>query len=323
LYGKKFLLEGTDMDKIKTVALIGLGAVGASYLSRVSENIPAEDIRVIASGERASRIRAGVEVNGSKYFFPVFGREECTGAADLVIFAVKNYHLAESLDDAKNQIGPETIIMSLLNGITSEEIIARTYGGSGVLLSIVMGLDAARDRERTVYSSLGKIQFGEAINKKGEYSRNVTLVREFFERAGVPYEIHEDMKRVLWKKFMINAGVNQTSSVLRCSYGIIQSVSEARAVVRAAMEETRLIAEREGVSLTEEDIADALKMIDGFSFSGKSSMCQDAEAGRKTESDIFGGAISELGRRHGVNTPINETLFRLIKANEAMCAYMQ
>ncbi|MDR2780104.1 MAG: 2-dehydropantoate 2-reductase [Synergistaceae bacterium] len=310
------------MDRIKTVAFVGLGAVGASYLSRISENIPTGGIRVIASGGRASRIRAGICVNGKKYFFPVSEPDE-SNVADLVIFAVKNYHLAEAMSDARNQIGPETIIMSMLNGITSEGLIAETYGEDRVLFSIVMGLDATREEDRTVYSSLGAIQFGEAVNKEGAYSRNVLLVKEFFERAGVPYEIHEDMKRSLWRKFMLNAGVNQTSAVLRCPYGTIQKVPEARAVVRAAMEEARLIALKEGAALTEEDIAHALAALDGLSPGGKTSMCQDVEARRKTEADTFGGALAELGNKHGVSVSVNETLFRLIKAIEAAYAYMQ
>ncbi|MDR1137876.1 MAG: 2-dehydropantoate 2-reductase [Synergistaceae bacterium] len=313
----------TDMDRIRTIAIVGLGAVGASYLSRISERVPIEDIRVIASGDRASRIRAGVEVNGVKYFFPVQDPDELSEAADLVIFAVKNYHLAESINDVKNQIGPGTIILSLLNGITSEGLIAETYGWDRLLFSIVMGLDATREGESTVYSSLGRIQFGEAINEKRDYSRKVPLLKEFFERAGVPFEIHEDMKRALWKKFMMNAGVNQTSAILRCSYGAIRKIPETRAIVRAAMEETRLVACREGAALTEEDVTDALEALDGFSSDGKTSMCQDVEACRKTEADIFGGTIAEFGRRHGVNTPVNETLFRLIKAIEASYLYMQ
>jgi 2-dehydropantoate 2-reductase len=311
------------MNRIDTVALVGLGAVGASYLSRISENIPIENIRVVASGGRASRIRAGVVVNGAKYFFPVLEPGESAGTADLVIFAVKNYHIEESISDAKNQIGPETIIMSLLNGITSERIIAETYGADRVLFSIVMGLDATRESDSTVYSSLGAIQFGKAVNKKGSYSREVLLVKEFFERAGVPYEIHEDMKRAMWKKFMLNAGVNQTSAVLRCPYGTVRKVPYARAVVRSAMEETRLVAVREGVALTENDVEDAFLALDRFAPDGKTSMCQDVEACRRTEADSFGGAIAELGRKHGVNASVNETLFRLIKAIETSYVYMQ
>jgi 2-dehydropantoate 2-reductase len=122
---------------------------------------------------------------------------------------------------------------------------------------------------------------------------------------------------------MLNAGVNQTSAVLRCSYGAIQKVAEARAVVREAMEEVRIIAELAGVVLTEDDVAAAFEALDGLSPGGKTSMCQDVEAGRQTEADIFGGALSELGRKHGVSAAVNETLFRLIKAIEAAYEYMQ
>jgi len=77
------------MKKIETIALAGLGAVGASYLAKISEHIPMKNIRVAASGERADRIRSGVTVNGKKYFFPVFEPNDDAEPADLAIFAAK------------------------------------------------------------------------------------------------------------------------------------------------------------------------------------------------------------------------------------------
>ena len=288
-------------------------------MSGISERLPAANIRVIASGERACRIKSGVEVNGKKYTFPVYGPDDKSGPADLMIYAVKNHHLARAIGDSKNQIGDETIIMSLLNGVTSEETIARSYGAN-VLYSIVMGIDATRDGDSTAYSTLGAIQFGEAVNEEGNYSQNVLLVKDFFESAGIPYEILRDMKWALWKKFMLNAGVNQTSAILRCTYGVLHKSPEARDVIRKAMEEVTVVARREGIELTEDDIGDAFSRLGRLSPEGRTSMAQDVEAKRKTEVEIFGAAVVELGVKHGVATPVNELMYKLILAIEG--AYM-
>jgi 2-dehydropantoate 2-reductase len=304
------------MNAIETVALVGLGAVGASYLAKISENVPMENIRAVAAGARAERIRSGVEVNGKKYLFPVYEPGQPTAPADLAIFAVKNHHLAEAMSDAKNQIGDETIIMSFLNGITSEETIAGAYGAGNVLYSIVMGIDATREGDGTAYSRLGIVQFGEAANIEGNYSRNVALVRDFFEKTGVPYEIPGDMKWTLWKKFMINVGANQTSAILRCPYGVLQSSEEARDIARRAMEEVASLAPHEGLSLTDGDVRDAFARIDALSPGGRTSMCQDVEANRKTEIELFGATVVELGRRHGVSVPVNELMCKMIRAIE-------
>ena len=303
------------MKKIETVAIAGLGAVGASYMSKISERLPADNIRVIASGGRTNRIRSGVVVNGEKYFFPVVAPEDVTGPADLLIFAVKSHQLARAISDAKNQIGSGTIIISLLNGVTSEEIIERAYGVKP-LYSIAMGLDATRERDSTVYSTLGTIQFGEAKNEKGHYSTNVTLVRDFFEAAGITYEIPCDMKRALWKKFMINVGANQTSAILRCTYETLHKSPDARLVMRRAMEEVAAVARHEGIIFSEDDIADAFARVGKLSPEGRTSMAQDVEARRRTEVAILGATVAELGSAHGVQTPVNELMCSLITAIE-------
>jgi 2-dehydropantoate 2-reductase len=304
------------MNAIETVALVGLGAVGASYLAKFSENVPMKNIRAVAIGARAERIRSGVAVNGKKYFFPVYEPGQPTAPADLAIFAVKNHHLAKAVDDAKNQIGDETIIMSFLNGVTSEDTIAGVYGAGNVLYSIVMGIDATREGDDTAYSKLGIVQFGEAANMEGNYSRNVALVRDFFEKTGVPYEIPGDMKWALWKKFMINVGANQTSAILRCPYGVLQRSGEARDIARQAMEEVASLAPYEGLRLTDDDVRDAFARIDALSPEGRTSMCQDVEANRKTEIELFGATVVELGRRHGASVPVNELMCKMIRAIE-------
>jgi 2-dehydropantoate 2-reductase len=305
------------MDRIETVALVGLGAIGASYIAKVSEKVPMTSLRVVASGDRARRYRSdGVSVNGKKYFFPIVESRDETAPADLVIFAVKYYSLTGAIADAKNQIGPDTIIISLLNGITSERDISDVYGAGHTLLSVSMALDATRAGDSTVNSTIGFVQFGEAVNIEGQYSHNVKLVREFFERTGIPYEIHEDMQWTLWKKFMLNVGFNQTSAVLRFPYGLMHKTEAARSIARSAMEEVVTLAACEDVKLNEADIKDAFARMDSLSPTGKTSMLQDVEAKRLTEVGIFGETVTALGLKHGVPTPVNDMLARLLHAIE-------
>jgi 2-dehydropantoate 2-reductase len=305
------------MNKIETVALIGLGAIGASYLAQMSENIPMEHIRVIASGDRARRYKNnGVLVNGKKYLFPVCEPSDETGPADLIIFAVKYNSLKQAIADAKNQIGSDTTIMSFLNGITSEREISDVYGAKHTLLSTVIKIAATRTEDSTVNSKLGVIQFGEAMNKEGEYSEDVKRVKEFFDRSGISYEIHEDMKQTLWKKFMLNVGMNQTSAVLRFPYGLMRKIKPAQAIMIAAMEEVVSLAALEKVRLTGDDIKDVVARMKGFPPDGRTSMLQDIESLRPTEVGMLGDAVVTLGRLHGLPVPVNEMLSCMIHAIE-------
>ena len=115
---------------------------------------------------------------------------------------------------------------------------------------------------------------------------------------------------------MLNAGVNQTSAVLRCGYGAMRRPGPAREIVRSAMREVMAIAAREGVTLDEQDMENGPARMGSLSPSGKTSMLQDVEAFRRTEAPMFGGVIAGLGREYGVPAAVNETLYRLILAIE-------
>lgn len=310
------------MKQINTVSLIGLGALGCIYLDRISRALPPAGIRVIASGERAARYREnGVVVNGRTCRFPVVEPVDKVVPADLLIFTVKHHHLAQAIEDVRAHVGPETVIISLLNGISSEEEIAAVYGREKLLYSLSLGIDATRCGDSTTYSTIGQIVFGEARNTPGRYSDKVQRIGEFLARADIPHSIPDDMIASLWNKFMINVGTNQLSAVLRAPYFAFQRVESVRRISLEAMREVVAVATARGITLPDSAPDDALTVLAGMSPAGKTSMLQDIEAGRKTEVEIFGEAVAELGRRYGVPVPINEMMAHLIHAQEEMARY--
>lgn len=115
---------------------------------------------------------------------------------------------------------------------------------------------------------------------------------------------------------MMNVGVNQVSALLRAPYGVFQKVGEARELMEMASREVILLSERLGINLTEADLQNCIKILDTLRPEGKTSMLQDVEAGRKTEVEIFAGTVSQLGREHGIATPINDFLLRAIHTIE-------
>ena len=302
---------------ITDVALIGLGAVGAAYLTSVADNFPECSIRVIAAGERAERLRrGGIVYNGKRYLFDVAEPQEGTPAG-LLFVSVKNGQLAEAMEQAAAFVGPETVIISPLNGVTSEARLAERFGADKVVYSYAIKLDATRTGSETVCYNEGYIVFGDARNVPGDYSGNVTAVEEFFKRSQIEYEIPEDMMKSLWKKFMMNCGLNQTSSVLGFNYGLMQRSREARSLMRSAMEEAAAAARAvAGVELGEAEIDEIFRTMDMLGPEGKTSMLQDVEARRLTEVDAFAGTVAAAAREHGFPAPVNELYLRLIRARE-------
>lgn len=207
----------------------------------------------------------------------------------------------------KNQIGENTIILSVLNGITSEEIIGSMYGMNRILYCVAQGMDAVKEGNQLHYTNKGFICFGEIEDQLT--SEKVMAVSEFFDRVQIPYELVKDMKHRLWSKFMLNVGVNQTLAVYEGNYGMIQKSGIERNTMIAAMKEVMKIAEHEKVILTEVDLEYWLKILNTLSPDGKPSMRQDAEARRHSEVELFAGTVIQFGKKYGVNTPVNQRLY--------------
>ena len=288
---------GTD---IRSALVVGAGAVGAAVAGIIAARDP-RAVAVLAGRERLERYRSqGFLLNGTRRDFRLVSPEE-PGRAQLVIVAVKNHQLPHAIRDMGGHVGPETLILPLLNGITSEDELAAAFGQEKVLYAMILGIDAVREENRTVYSSTGKIHFGDAANTPGAWSGRVSRVAAFFERTGVACVVPQDMVRSLWYKYMINVGINQVSAVIRAPYRIFQTDPDAKAVMEAAMAETIALSGAMGTGLVDSDIAAWHKTLGGFGSEGKTSMLQDVEARRKTEVEAFADTVVSLGRKAGVS----------------------
>jgi 2-dehydropantoate 2-reductase len=269
------------MSGIKNVYLIGLGAVGGAVAGRIHGNCPGS-LKIIVDSDRLERYsKTGITINGEVTGFNLVKPGEINQTADLIIIAVKQHHLAQAIKDIRTLVGPGTIILSLLNGISSEEIIGREYGMDKMLYSFFVGTDALRTGTDIYYKNIGRIVFGDRSNS--EPSVKVRAVRDFFDKAQVPYNIPEDMIREQWWKFMMNVGINQVSAVLRAPYGLFTVPGDARDLMSAASREVIALSRKLGINLNEEDIEKYIKVLETISPLGKTSMLQDVEAGRKTE----------------------------------------
>jgi 2-dehydropantoate 2-reductase len=306
------------MKKIESALVAGAGAIGLMVAGKLSEVIP-ENILVLAGGERLERYRRdGFFVNDKKFNFKLSG-DFPPKVVDLVIVASKFYSLNEVMDDMCPFIGPDTVIVSLLNGISSEEVIGARYGRERLPLAMVMRTDAQHKGNRVSYSQIGVINFGDA---DGAVCERDERIAEFFTRTAYPFEYHKtDMRRALWYKFMINTGANQSSALLRLPYAAFKRESprripEAQALLEKAMREVIDVSNAMGIDLNDSDIDNFFAVLEGLSDDGFTSMCQDILAGRKTEIELFGPEICRLGRKYGIQTPVNEMLGLAVSALE-------
>ena len=298
---------------IRTVGLIGLGAVGVLYGDRLLSS--GADLLVLADEARASRYREeGVLCNGRAvpfvYATPAQGRP-----LDLILFATKEGGLRAAMQTAAPFVGPRTLLVCLTNGVTSEGTLSTRFDPAQVLYSVAQGMDAVKVGNALTYAHPGMIVLGE--KEPGPVSARVRAVADYLSAHGVPVMPVEDMVRRQWGKLMLNVGVNQAVMAFEGTYATVQREGRPREVMIGAMREAQTLAALEGYPITEAEFDDWVALVDSLSPEGSPSMRQDGAAHRKSEVELFAGTIVRLGEKHGVKTPVNRWLYDTVLKMEA------
>jgi 2-dehydropantoate 2-reductase len=302
--------------EIKKVSIIGLGALGILFGHHLSKKMPKADLKIIADRDRIKRYEnEHVYCNGERCNFTYITPDQICEPADLIIFTVKYDGLKDAIKAIKNHVGENTIILSALNGITSEAVIGQKYGFDNILYCVAQGMDAVKVGNELTYDHMGMLCFGE--REPGIISDNVRSVAAFFGKMEVPYEVDLNMVKRQWGKFMLNVGVNQTVAVYESNYGEVQRDGQARETMISAMREVIALSEKEGIHLTEADLDYWLSVLATLSSEGKPSLAQDVEAKRHSEVELFAGTVLEIAKRYGVSTPVNKKLYDRIKYIES------
>lgn len=297
-----------DYSQYMKVRIIGAGAVGAVVGWKLYKHA---DLAFIVDEERKERYSGGLAVNGEVIDFRFLTPSEAD-TADLLIFAVKNFSLEDAADEASPFVGENTVILSLLNGIEAEEKLSERFGAEKVLYGFITDLSSVHDgTETTCFSGGGNIVFSEKDNTR---SVRVEEIAALFDEAGQRYTIPENVMHEKWWKFMLNTCFNTLSAILIADYAAISSNSDFIRAVRLEAREVQTVAKKEGVIITQDDIEEMIRRVTALQDHGKTSMLQDVLSHRETENRYFAGAVSRLGKKHSVETPISDFLSILLEA---------
>ena len=305
------------MKKIEKVTLIGLGAMGVFFAPRISEKLGA-NFRILANGARKERLeQKGVTVNGINYRFPIITPDIEGDPADLVIIAVKGYDLPQAIEDIKNQVGPDTIILSVLNGVESEKQVAAVYGWEHMLYSYMRVSIVMKDGKTDFNPELGVIRFGDAKNDPENLSENVLACKELFDACNIKNKVDDDMLKGIWFKFMCNVAENMTCAMFGVPFGAFQKSDDANYFRNAAMWEVIKIANKLGVEIGQEEIDRQNHTLGRIPYENMPSTLQDLKNGKHTEVDMFAGTVVRLGEELGIDTPICKMFYHGIRLIEA------
>ena len=301
-----------SFPKPARVSLIGLGALGILYASRLSAHKEVCTLSCVVDEERRKRYgEEGVFVRDTRLALDyVLPDEEPAAPADLVMVAVKGTTLDSAIADVKKHVGRGTVIISLLNGITSEEKLREAYPEATVLYCIAQGMDAMRKKQALVFHKEGELVIG---TDNPAHATAVDDVIGLLRSAEIVCREDRDILHRLHAKWMMNVGFNQVITVFEGTNETVQTPGEARDMMLAAMREARLIANAKGIPLTDGDLEEYVALGDSLAPTSMPSMRQDALAGRPTEVELFAGVVLALGKKYGIETPVNAKLHDALK----------
>ncbi len=302
------------MKEIKNASVVGMGALGLLYGNLIHENVGKDAVDFVMDAGRAEKYRkAEFMINGERKDFRLTKTEDAK-ERDLVIVAVKSTGLESAMESISKCVGKDTVIISVLNGISSEEILSERFGKEKIVYSVAQGMDAMRSGQSVRYTKEGELRIGAA---NGGDEENLKALERFFDKAKIHYTEEKDILKRMWNKFMLNVGINQTCMAFGASYSEVLGSEKLTGIFMGAMKEVKDIAKKKGISLSEKDMEDWISIIKTFDPNGTPSMGQDRLAKRKSEVELFSGTVIRLGKETGTPVPTNQMLYERIMKIES------
>lgn len=296
----------------KKIAILGAGAVGSYVLWGLSKKDDIE-LCVVADGDRKERLKnEGIVINDKLYKPTVKTPDEAKGV-DILIVTVKYNALTSALDDIKKIVDDNTMVMSLLNGVDSEEIIAGAIGEEKIIYSLIKV--ASHRIDNTIKfdpeTTIGII-YGE---KTAPFDTDrIKALDKLFDDTGLHYRSTEVIESEIWSKFRLNVSNNQPQAIIGCGVGAYTDSRHVAYIQLKLRRELEAIAKAKGIdmSLSDSSSSKGSKVLPKARY----STLQDLDAKRHTEVDMFAGAIVRMGKELGIPTPYNDFVLHVIKALE-------
>ncbi len=294
------------------ILIVGAGAVGGYFGGMLARS--GEDVTFLARGEHLKAIQEkGLYIKSINGDFNVkikaVDRPYDNEKYDLIVIAVKSYDLSNACNNIKGTVKNDTVLMSLLNGVDSEEIIGSIFGIEKVIGSVAFIGSQISEAGVISHTASGMITIGEL---NGSKSKRCEEILNIFESAKIPIKLSENIQKDIWAKMVWNTGFNAITALTGSLVSDVLSIPESRKIVEMAMKETVDAADKKGIRLSDDLVE---KTVSKTLKAGeiKTSMLQDRENGKAMEIDSINGAIVRLGHEMNISVPVNETLYGVIK----------
>ncbi len=306
------------------VAVVGSGAVGGYYGARLAR--AGHAVAFIARGAHLQAIRErGLSIRSPLGDFTVDAVAEQDGTAigpvDLVLFAVKTYDNESALTMLPSLVGPNTVVLTLQNGVDSVDQVSAVTGGQHVLAGPTYIATALAEPGLVVQTGTHRrIVFGEVFGDRVQVSPRAADLRAALTAADIQAEAVPDGRVPLWEKFIYLAPFAAFTGAARQPVGGLWSLPGFRDVFVQALAEVERVARAEKVPVSTTVKEEIIKYVESVPPTMRSSLLIDLQQGKRIEVEALAGSVVRRGRAVGVETPMMLALYSVLKPYEAGAA---
>jgi len=296
------------------IAIIGAGGVGGYFGGRLAR--AGNDVAFVARGEHLAALRQGGlrvrSVAGDFTVNPVRATDDPAevGPTDAVLLATKTWQVAEACRTAAPLLGPDTVVVTLQNGVEAPAQAAEVVGRERVLPGVARIFSRVEGPGVVVHGGgPASVTFGEW---DGPPTARVERLREALAAAGVAAATPDDVQADLWAKFLFVVPMGGVGALARAPVGVLRSMPETRRLLEEAMAEILAVARARGIGLPEDVVARTMGFVDAQPAEGTTSLQRDVAGGRPSELEAWCGAVVRLGAASGVATPLHRVMYHAL-----------
>ena len=297
------------------IAIFGAGGIGGYLGGRLSQ--AGEEVVLIARGEHLKAIREhGLRVDSIKGDFvatPALATDNPTeaGTVDAVILGVKAWQVTDAAKAMRPMIGPDTFVVPMQNGVEAPGQLASVLGekavvvGLGGLISYIVGPGHILHAGGEPF-----VSFGESDDSATERTQRLL---QAFQNAGVQATIPTNIHAALWGKLAFMAANSGVGAITRVPVGQWRSVPGSWEMAQQVVKEVLAVAHGKGIRMPIDALPATQARLEASPPGGTSSMQRDLMEGRPSELGVQNGGVVRLGLEAGVPTPVNSTIYGLLK----------
>jgi 2-dehydropantoate 2-reductase len=297
------------------IAIFGAGGVGG-YLGGRLAGTDANELTFIARGQSLEALQQhGLRLEGPDADELIETIQATDQTADLepfdvVIIAVKAWQVPLITQELPPLVGPNTVVLSVQNGVETVDHLVNAVGEDHVLggVCVVISYLAGPGHVHHV-GGQPSIEMGALGDVSADTAQVIDDLQRAFKAAGIDCTISQDIRRAMWRKFLLITSYGGVGAVSRAPVGLTRQIPQTRRLIEEAMEEVVAVGRAHGVHLGPEDVTQMMEQVDAFRQESTASMQRDIQEGKPSELYDQSGAVVRLGTQVDIATPIHQFIY--------------